>query len=71
MKGETKVSKLLIDLEYEKIETLHNITVLESKLIKLEIPLERIDGIEKLKIRFYNLSLCYCKSKLSLKTVFS
>ena len=35
--GETKVSKLLTDLEYEKIETLHNITVLEPKLIKLEI----------------------------------
>ena len=33
--GETKVSKLLTDLEYEKIEILHNITVLESKLIKL------------------------------------
>ena len=35
--GETKVSKLLTDLEYEKIEALHNITVLESKLEKLEI----------------------------------
>ena len=37
LEGETKGSKLLTDLEYEKIETLHNITVLESKLIKLEI----------------------------------
>ena len=44
--GETKVSKLLTDLEYEKIETLHNITVLESKLIKLEISPERIDRIK-------------------------
>ena len=32
-------------LEYEKIEILHNITVLESKLIKLEIS-ERIDRIK-------------------------
>ena len=46
--GETKVSKLLTDLEYEKIETLHNITVLESKLEKLEISLKRIDGIKNL-----------------------
>ena len=44
--GETKVSKLLTDLEYEKIETLHNITVLESKSIKLEISPERIDRIK-------------------------
>ena len=42
--GETKVSKLLTDLEYEKIETLHNITVIESKLI---ISPGRIDRIEK------------------------
>ena len=67
LEGETKVSKLLTDLEYEKIETLHNITVLESKLIKLEISPERNDRI---KIRFYNLSLCYCKSKSNLKTIF-
>ena len=46
--SETKVSKLLTDLEYEKIETLHNITVLESKLIKLEISPERIDRIKNL-----------------------
>ena len=37
LNGETKVSKFLTDLEYEKIKTLYNITVLESKLIKLEI----------------------------------
>ena len=35
--GETKVSKLLNDLEYGKHDALHNIIVLESKLIKLEI----------------------------------
>ena len=34
---ETKVSKLLNDLEYEKHDALHNTIVLESKLIKLEI----------------------------------
>ena len=43
LEGETKVSKLLTDLEYEKIETLHNIMASESKLIKLEISSERID----------------------------
>ena len=43
--GETKVSKLLTDLEYEKIEALHNITVLESKLEKSEIPPERTDRV--------------------------
>ena len=44
--GETKVSKLLNDLEYEKHDALHNIIVLESKLIKLEILPERIDRIK-------------------------
>ena len=44
--GETKVSKLLNDLEYEKIETLHNITELESKLEKLGMSHERIDRIK-------------------------
>ena len=44
--GETKVSKLLTDLEHEKIETLHNITVSESKLEKSEISPERIDRIK-------------------------
>ena len=47
LEGETKISKSLTDLEHEKIETLHNITVLESKLIKLEISPERIDRIKK------------------------
>ena len=45
--GESKVSKLLNDLEYEKLDALHNITVLESKLIKLEISPERIDRTKK------------------------
>ena len=44
--GETKVSKLLTDLEYEKIETLHNITVLESQLTKLEVSPEPINRIK-------------------------
>ena len=44
--NETEVSKLLTDLVYAKIGTLHNITVLESKLIKLEISPERIDKIK-------------------------
>ena len=35
--GQTKIFKLLTDLEYEKNDALHNIVVLESKLIKLEI----------------------------------
>ena len=60
-------SKLLTDLEYEKVETLHNIMVLESKLIKLEMsPNELIE----FKIWFSNLSLCYWKSKSNLKTIF-
>ena len=46
LEGVTKVSKLLTDLEYEKIETFHNIMVLESKLEKLEISPERIDRIK-------------------------
>ena len=35
--GETKIFKSLTDLEYEKNNALHNIVVLESKLIKSEI----------------------------------
>ena len=46
--GETKVSKLLTDLEYEKIEALHNITVLEPKLEKLEISPKQIGRIKDL-----------------------
>ena len=44
--GETKIFKLLTDLEYEKHNTLNYIAVLESKLIKLEISLEQIDRIK-------------------------
>ena len=36
----------MTDLEYEKIEALHNITILESKLEKLEIWPERIGRIK-------------------------
>ena len=45
-KKEREVSKLLTDLEHEKIEALHNVTVLESKLEKLEISPERIGRIK-------------------------
>ena len=48
MDGETKILKLLTDLEYKKNDTLHNIAVLESKLIKLEISPARIDRIKNL-----------------------
>ena len=45
--GESKISKLLTDLEYEKHDTLHDITILESKLIKLgAIPIQ-IDKIKE------------------------
>ena len=37
---------ILTDLEYEKYDALHNIVVLESKLIKLEISPEQIDRIK-------------------------
>ena len=43
---ESKVSKSLNDLKYEKHDALHNIIVLESKLIKLGISPERIDRIK-------------------------
>ena len=46
--GETKVFKLLTDLEYEKNDALHNIVVLKSKLIILEISPEQIDRIKNL-----------------------
>ena len=44
---ETKIFKLLIDLKYEKHDKLYYITVLEPKLIKLEIPPTQIDKIKK------------------------
>ena len=46
--SDIKFSKLSTDLEYEKIEALHNITVLQSKLEKLKISPERIDKIKDL-----------------------
>ena len=45
--GESKISKLLTDLEYEKHDTLHDITILESKLIKLEISPAQKKSIKK------------------------
>ena len=45
--GETKISKLLTDLEHEKHNALYDITALGSKLIKLEISPAQIDRIEK------------------------
>ena len=44
--GENKFSILLNDLEYQKHDALNDIAVLESKLIKLEIPPERTDRIK-------------------------
>ena len=44
--GENKVFILWNRLEYEKHDALHNIIVLESKLIQLEISSERIDRIK-------------------------
>ena len=46
--NENKFSKLLTDLEYEKHDAMHNLVVLESKLIKLEISHERIHRIKNL-----------------------
>ena len=46
LNGETKIFKLLTDLEYEKHDALHNIVALESKLRKLEISPEWIDRIK-------------------------
>ena len=45
--GETKISKPLTDLKYEKHDALHDITVLKSNLIKLEITPAQIDRIKK------------------------
>ena len=53
LEGETKVSKLLNDLKYEKHDAWHSIIVLESKSIKLEISPDRIDRIK-------DSVLCYC-----------
>ena len=49
LEGEYKFYQLLTDLEYEiENDVSHNVVVLESKLIKLEISPERIDRIKKL-----------------------
>ena len=45
---ETKISKLLTDLEYKRNDTVYNIVVLKLKSIKLEISPKRIDRIKHL-----------------------
>ena len=50
---ETKISKLLTDLKYEKHSSLNDIAVLESKLIKLEISPEWIDRIKNSVLSFW------------------
>ena len=68
LEGETKSSELLTDLEYQKIGTLHNIMLLESKLIKLEISPERTDRIKNSV--FIILVYVIAKSKSILKIIF-
>ena len=46
--NEKKFFELLKDLEYEKHDALHNVVVLEPKLIKLGISSERLDRIKNL-----------------------
>ena len=46
LNGETKISKLLTDLEYEKHNTLHDITISASKLIELAISPTQINEIK-------------------------
>ena len=46
MDGESKISKLVADLKFVKHEALHDITMLESKLKKLEILPTQIDRIK-------------------------
>ena len=50
--GETKISKLLTDLEYEKEKALHDIAVLESKLVKIKKSLTQIDRIKESILSF-------------------
>ena len=45
--SESKISKLLTDLEHEKHNALHDIIILESKLIKLGITPAQIDKIKE------------------------
>ena len=48
VEGQNKISKLLTDFGYEKHDTLNDMTVSESKLIKLKISPEKIDRIKNL-----------------------
>ena len=57
LEGVNKISKLLTDFESEKHSALNDIAVLESKLIKLEISPERIDGIKNSVQSFSFMSL--------------
>ena len=50
--GETKILKLLTNLEHEKHDALDNIVELESKLIKLEISSEQNDRIKNSVLSF-------------------
>ena len=50
--GETKILKLLTNLEHEKHDALDNIVELESKLIKLEISPEQNDRIKNSVLSF-------------------
>ena len=45
--SESKISKLLTGLEYEKHNALHDITILESKIIKLGTTPAQIDKIKE------------------------
>ena len=45
--GESKMAKLTTNLKCEEHDLLHDIAVLESKLIKLEITPTQIDKIKK------------------------
>ena len=50
--GETKILKLLTNLEHEKHDALDNIVELESKLIKLEISPKQNDRIKNSVLSF-------------------
>ena len=55
--GKTKTSELLTDLEHEKHDALHDITILELRLIKLEITTIQIDKIKKSILSSYFIVL--------------
>ena len=50
--SESKISKLLTGLEYEKHNALLDITILESKIIKLGITPVQIDKIKESVLSF-------------------